>query len=221
VRRGLAIAGVVIALVGVAVILVAFSISSGPSGSIIEGVTAPDIAGDTNYTHVIPVSPQKSATFVYSWSSTRSVQVYLYVAAACPNDTAGYVCPAGPAVQDWWSSTGSWTWSGSVNAPWLLVILNPNGTAAAYSGTMVESYPAMGTYTSGLELFVLIIASVVLLGLGALALFLGLFLRGGIYGPPRTPVGPPDAGILRRPGDDDLEEEWQDEPPSHDGDDDY
>jgi hypothetical protein len=210
VRTGLAFTGVAVALIGVGVLLVAFGLSSGPSGSLVEGVNAPHIAGDSNYTHVIPASLQKSASVVYAWSSTRSVQVYLYVAAGCPNNTAGYVCPGGPALKTWWSDTGVWSWTGSVSEPWLLIVVNPNSTAASYNSTLVESYPAMTAFGSGWNLFVLLIGSIVLIGIGALALFLGLFLRGGVYGPPREPVGQPDSALLRPDPDEFDDEMWDD-----------
>jgi hypothetical protein len=216
VRKGLAFTGVAVALVGAGVLLVAISLSSGTSGSIVEGVSAPTISGNGNYTHVIPSSPQKSAAVIFVWSSTRSVQVTLYVAGACPNQTVGYVCPAGNPLDHWWSNTGTWSWTGSVSEPWLLIVINPNATVAALNGTLVESFPAPNSFSSGVNFFVLLIGSVLLIGIGALSLFLGLFLRGGVYQPKPDPVGPPDAGIL---GHDDLdEEEWESGPPSHDED---
>ncbi len=217
-RRGLAFTGVAVALVGAGVLLVAFSLSSGTSGSIVEQVGAASIAGNTNYTHVIPSSPQKSADVIFAWSSTRSVQVYLYVAGGCPNDTLGYVCPNGPALQHWWSAGGTWKWSGAVSEPWLLIVVNPNSTDAAVNGTLVESYPALTSFSNGVDLLVLLVGSVLLIGIGALALFLGLFLRGGVYAPRPDPVGSPDSAILDREDLDD--EEWESgSPPGPDVDD--
>lgn len=212
-RKGLAFTGVAVALVGAGVLLVAISLSSGTSGSIVEGVSAPMIAGNTNYTHVIPSSPQKSAAVIFAWSSTRSVQVYLYVAGGCPNGTLGYVCPDGNPLQHWWSDTGTWTWAGSVSEPWLLIVVNPNASDASLNGTLVESYPAPNSFSSGVNFFVLLIGSVLLIGIGALALFLGLFLRGGVYGPRPPPVGQPDSAILDRDDFDD-DEEWESGPPA-------
>jgi hypothetical protein len=220
VRKGLAFTGVAVALIGVGVLLVAFSVSSGSTGTIIESVNAPDIAANTNYTHVIPSSPQRSASVVYTWSSSRSVQVYLYVAAGCPNNTVGYVCPGGPPLKTWWGTSGTWKWTGSVSEPYLLIVLNPNATDSSYTGALVESFPATSTFGSGVNLLILLIGSVVLIGFGAVAVFLGMFLRGGVYGAPRTPVGPPDAAVLRQPGRDLDDEEWEDEPPPLDPDDD-
>jgi hypothetical protein len=212
VRKGLAFTGVAVALVGAGVLLVAISLSSGTSGSIVEGVSAPTIAGNTNYTHVIPSSPQKSAAVIFAWSATRSIQVAVYVAGGCPNNTVGYVCPAGPALKHWWSNTGTWSWTGAVTEPWLLVVINPNASDASLNGTLVESYPAPNAFSSGINFFVLLIGSVLLIGIGALSLFLGLFLRGGVYEPRPVPVGPPDASIL---GQDDFDdEEWESGPPT-------
>ena len=211
-RKGLAFTGVAVALVGAGVLLVAISLSSGTSGSIVEGVSAPVIAANTNYTHVIPSSPQKSAAVIFAWSSTRSVQVSLYVAGGCPTQTVGYVCPSGGALKHWWSETGTWSWSGAVTEPWLLIVVNPNSTAAALNGTLVESYPAPTSFSSGINLVVLLVGSILLIGIGALALFLGLFLRGGVYQPRPEPVGQPDSSILDH---DDLDDDdWESGSPS-------
>jgi hypothetical protein len=215
VRSGLAFTGVAVALIGVGVLLVAVSLSSGTSGSIVEGVSAPLILPNTNYTHVIPSSPQKSANVVFDWSATHPVQVALYVAGACANNTPNYVCPSGPALYMKSGTSGGWPYTGSVSEPYLLVVQNPNGVPAALNGTLVESYPASSTFGSGVNLIVLVAGSVVLIGIGSLALFLGLFLRGGVYGPKPEPVGQPDSAILDP---DDLDDEgWETDPtPEHD-----
>jgi hypothetical protein len=207
VRRGLAFTGVAVALVGAGVLLVAIGLSSGTYGSIVEGVSAPLIKANTTYAHVIPSAIEKSAAVVFVWSSTRSVQVSLYVAGACANQTPDYVCPSGNPLGHWWSSTGTLSWTGSVSEPWVLLVVNPNSTDTALNGTLVESYPAPSSFSSGLNLIILIVGSLTLIGIGALALFLGLFLRGGVYQPRPDPVGQPDSATLDREDLDD--EDWE------------
>ncbi len=210
--------GVAVALVGVAVLLIAFGVSSQTTGSIVEGVGSPAILANDNYTHVIPVSPQRSANVEYAWSASKSVRVFLYQAAGCANNTPGYVCP-GPELKSWWTDTGIYTYTGSVSEPFLLIVQNVNSTTVLYNGTLVESYPAMSSLGSGWELFVILVGSVILIGFGAIAVFLGVFLRGGVYGPPPQPIGQPDSALLGR-GSDDLDDDgWDDAPPGHDPDD--
>lgn len=202
------------AVVGVAVLLVAISLFFGASGTVIQTIATAGIAPYTNYTHEIPVTLVKSATFSLNWTGSASVQVFLYVAGVCGNGSGEYVCGEGGPVAHWWSATGTWTWSGAATEPWLIVVYNVNGTTVSFSGSMVETYPAKGTFTDGIGLLVLILASVVLLGIGSLAVFLGLFLRGGVYGrsqPP--PVGQPDSAILPPPGDDGSDADWDDDRP--------
>jgi hypothetical protein len=207
VRRGLAFTGVAVALVGAGVLLVAITLSSGSYGSIVEGVSAPLIKANTTYAHVIPSALQKSAAVVFVWSATRSVQVSLYVAGACANQTPDYVCPSGNPLGHWWSTTGTVSWTGAVTEPWVLIVANPNATDAALNGTLVESYPAPTSFSSGINLIILILGSFTLIGIGALALFLGLFLRGGVYQPRPPPVGQPDSSLLDP---DDLDDEdWE------------
>ena len=211
-RLRLAIVGAGIALIGVAVLLVAFSLSSGTSGSVVENVRVPAIGGHTTYADVIPASLVSSASVVFAWASTQSVEVALYDAVPCANAT-GSLCPGSTAIASWWSTSGVASWTGAVTNPWYLEVVNPNASVAAYNGTLAESYPAP-TMGGDLPLVVLLLGAVALMGIGALALFLGMFLRGGVYEPARPPVPPPDSALFGpMEGDedhDDLEEPTDD-----------
>jgi hypothetical protein len=212
--------GVAVALIGVGVLIAAFGASPGPSVAIVQSVDAPLIMPGSEYQHVVPSSLQKTASVVYAWSSTRSVKVFLYVAGSCANQTPGYVCPAGPALMSWWDTSGVYSYTAAVVAPWLVIVDNVNGTDVAYNGTLVETYVAPPAFGAGWNVYVLIAGSIVLIGIGAVALFLGLFLRGGVYGPRPPPQGQPDAALLHRSPDNLEDDGWDDDPPpdTHDED---
>ncbi|HXW67409.1 MAG TPA: hypothetical protein VEL82_06000 [Thermoplasmata archaeon] len=203
-RTWLLVTGIAITVVGIGVLVAAFSITPGPSGSTLQHVSVPDLGAHQLSVQVISSALVSSASVVFSWSANQSLQVAIYVGAPCSPGNAT-LCPSGPAQAVWWSTTGGWTYTGAVTNPWLLKVYNPNATVAIFNATLVESYPATGSSGPAWTLLVLLLGSLFLLGIGALALFLGLFLRGGVYGGGRPPVPPPDAGILDDGLDDDLD----------------
>lgn len=218
-RRGLIVVGVAVALVGVGVLIIAFGVSPGASTSDVFSVNAPTIDANQSFSHVIVGVLQKTATVVYGWSSSHSVKVNLYVALACADNLSRY-CPAGPALKSWWDTSGVYSYTAAVVGPWLVQVNSTNGTATSFNSTLVETYVNPPAFGLSLDVYVLLAASIVLVGIGALALFLGLFLRGGIYdrAPPRlTP--PPDSSILGQ-GAGDLEDDPLDEIPGDEPDDD-
>jgi hypothetical protein len=219
VRTGLAVIGMAVAVVGVGVLVVAFTLSSGNTGSTVHNVDVPSIAAHSTYNATIPSTSESSASIAFAWASTESVRVAFYEAGPCGNGT-GDRCPSGAPLASWWSRSGVLSWSGDVARPWFLTVTEPNGTATSFNATVVESYVVPGLLSSNLSLAVLLAGSIVLMVIGALALFLGFFLRSGIYRGAPTPVPPPDAGILDAEGDDDFDlsdDETEDGPPD-DGD---
>jgi hypothetical protein len=211
VRKGLAVLGVAVALVGIGVMIAAFSLSPGPSGSFVENVTIPEIAGHGNFTKVVAALIESSALVDFNWGATQSVQVGIYIAGYCADNTS--ICPIGAPLDSWWSNSGVWLYTGAVSTPWFLKIVNPNGSSAGFNSTLVETYPAPGhTPLSGWWVTLLIVGALVLIAIGALAVFLGSFLRGGVYGP-RPPLTPPPDSALLGPPDDEWDDFEDDGPP--------
>ena len=125
-----------------------------------------------------------AGTLSVTWRSTAALTVDLYPAVGCPLTRS--LCTSGPAVAVWTGSTGgNWSTSGTLRFPYLLVWSEPqqlrgNLTASATESTRVAVTPA--------PLLVLLVdgTGAALAGIGAVAVFLGLFLRAGVYrGPSR------------------------------------
>jgi hypothetical protein len=110
------------------------------------------------------------------------LDVGLYAGEPCRG--AGSVCPTGPPFASWTARSGQWNAKGSLTFPWVLEIRNPNQTSSSLNGALLESWPATSTFNFGWGVIVSLAGAVILLGIGGVAVFLGLFLRPGVYGRP-------------------------------------
>lgn len=184
VRPGLVFTGGVLALLGVATIAT-FSFLATTSHNTTEFVTPPlAYAGHASGATLLTGSDTGSGSLSVGWHSSSSLNVSLYSAPGCR--VATVACASGPALAGWAVTTsGNWSTHGSLAFPFLVVwsSVGPLGGNITVSGTettdVVVSPPLLTT---------LLIdgAGGVLAVIGGVAIFLGLFLRGGVYaGPPR------------------------------------
>ncbi len=128
-----------------------------------------------------------AGTLTLHWSATASARVALFAAAGCP--VAAPSCASGTPLVQWAGARyGNWSTAGDLRFPYLLVW---SGAASAASGTFsangLESSPGATGYLSVGSL-VIDGGAVTLAVIGGVAIFLGLFLRGDVYGGPRPLV---------------------------------
>jgi hypothetical protein len=123
-----------------------------------------------------------AGTFSVSWSASIPLTVALYAAPDCVVPRLG--CAVGAPVWNTSRSTsGGWGAGAPFDFPYLLVWYSGPGPKGNFSASEVESY----TVKAPMDLLssLLIDGVAVALGVvGAVALFLGFFLRPGVY---RTP----------------------------------
>lgn len=210
VRPGLVAIGLALVLVGAVVGYTGLSIPgvSVPAG-FTETISAPNVAPSHERVDVISVMNTSSGTFAISWTSTQNLNVSLYQGVACTS--ASHYCESGLALARWpANSSGNWKHAGGIVNPYLLTIQNLEATNVSLAGSLAESYPG-GTGAPPASAVVTILAGAVLLvAIGGMALFLGLFLRGGVYSEPES-VTPRYAHELESPGDP-LDEPFDEDP---------
>jgi hypothetical protein len=188
VRTGLLVAGAAVALIGAGVLLAALSLSSGPTSSQFDPVSVPSIPGHAYYQQQLVGVNESSASVALIWSSSQKLIVAVYPAVACPHILG--VCPSGTPVATWYDDSGHWSTSGSVSFPLFLNLTNPNATATAFSAAFTESYSTSSLSNPTWNLFLPLIGAIVLIAIGGVAVFLGLFLPKGVYSERRRAVGP-------------------------------
>jgi hypothetical protein len=178
-RPWLVILGVAFVLIGLGAIA-ALALTPSPSvsqqaTSQLNGQLTP---GGSSASSVVPASNATHGTVTVRWSSSEPLTVRLLF--LCPSGSTG--CD-NLTVAAWPSnSSGSATFSGLLHWQYVLSWQTPVGTSATFS------FSARATWTVALPPpaanGIAEVACGLLAAVGAVALFLGLFLRGGFRRPP-------------------------------------
>lgn len=142
---------------------------------------------------LVPGEGGNSASLLINWSATAAFSVELYPTGQCP--VAAPSCATGPALASWPGNlSGTQTLHGALSYPYLLV-----WTASPASGGLFaiscQSQVSVTTPLPGVVSVVVYASAAVLVVLGAVAAFLGLFLRGGF----RSRLREPPPSSLREP----------------------
>jgi hypothetical protein len=182
-RTGLVLVGTALALLGA--VTVATAVSYNPPSPVTHVSTTqstwtvPALGRTTT-----PVLWGLNGSFAVTWSSSMALNVAL-TATLCPTH-----CSYGSAPITNWTGQmqGSWQSSGAPAYPYVLAFTNPNHASAAVAltahSTVTSPVPATDVFVQVLST----LAGGVLLVIGGMALFLGLFLRRGVYVGRPTPV---------------------------------
>jgi hypothetical protein len=200
VRTGLVVLGIVIAILGVGLVITLFFLSGGPSTTTQTNLGGIVLPPGANFSGPATSSSSVPESITLSWTSTTPANVALIPATACGTS----YCPSGGPELTWSNvTTGKGTLSSPDSSAYLLRIVNPGNVSLRFSAGISVSF-APPAPVPVWAWWLIAGGGVVLLGIGGIALFLGLFLPGGVY----SPEGPPPEG--RRPLDlppDDLEDE--------------
>ncbi len=213
VRLGLVAIGLAFALVGGGMVVSFFAFSSGgPPGYVARSITASAIAPNQTQAWSLDTVGTSQGTLTFSWVSDFRANVSLWKATSCGQPSG--VCPVGPALVRWPSDlSGTWKSSGSISSTYLVSVSDATLDAVSFNATLAESYSDQAFGLPATDLVFLTIGSILLLGTGAIGVFLGLFLPGGVYRAPSLeddfdPDYPEPSGEF-----DELDDEENAEPP--------
>jgi len=152
-------------------------------------VTVPRLGPAESQTSLIEGSNVGSGNLVIAWTSTSIVSVELYRTVPCGSPPG--VCATGAAIVRWNSTeSGRWSESGTLSFPVLFDVQDVGQVMVTLQGTVVEMYSVGGLPAWAFLSF--IAGGGVLIGIGGLAVFFGLFLRGGVYSERTRERPPPD-----------------------------
>jgi hypothetical protein len=207
--------GVALSVVGAGLTLSAFFEPGASPLTSVNPLAAPNLQPGHPLTKIVWLQNTSSGTLALNWVASSNVNVSLYKAVDCAflgvGAGANY-CPAGSALALWPSNaSGHWNISGEISAPYLLNLQNPGPKSANLSAVFDEVWPSS---SPGVPTWIFVSAlagGVACISLGAVAVFLGLFLRSGVYS--RTPsedLGDDEGGSLANDPEDDFED---DDPP--------
>ncbi|MGA9840358.1 MAG: hypothetical protein WBF81_09795 [Thermoplasmata archaeon] len=189
-RKGLLLTGGAIAVIGVGVLVASLSLMSGVAVTQTSDAAVPNVPPHSSYTLLVSGVNQSSATTNLVWASSQYLQVALYAPGPCAAGAG--ICPNGPPIATWWNDSGTWSESGRASFPLILNLTNPNASRASFTATVVETYTPGASSTLPWLQYLPLIGAGVLVAIGGLAVFLGLFLRSGVYGRGGATVPPGD-----------------------------
>jgi len=203
--------------VGAGLTLSAFFQPGAPSLTQVNPLAAPNLQPGQPRTMVVWLQNTSSGTLELNWVSSATVNVSVYRATNCGfvNANARVIfCPDGAALVSWPSnSSGHWNTTGAIAFPLLLNLQNlgptPVTVNAVFDEVWASTSPAVPTW-----IFLSTLAGgVACISLGAVAIFLGLFLRSGLYSRPPSGNGPDPDDLEFDPGDLDPDDDLSYEPP--------
>lgn len=193
-RTGLLAVGAAMALVGAGVMIaVTMPVGTSQESKTDRSWVLP-VDPDNWATYNVPAAAEMHAAISFSWNTSRAAEVDWYVAGPCPTDPASW-CLHG-VLKSWSGSTsGNWTTTGPTSSGYCVQVVNENGSeSVSFSGEFVESYPAPSHHLPMLPLAFGIGGGALLIGMGGLAIYLGVFLPPGVYrsSPEGSPGDDPD-----------------------------
>jgi len=223
VRPLLVAVGTAFAVVGAGVIVGILSPGEGPQVSRSSSASVDGLTGGSWRPFVLPAVASDPATLSLDWSATTGflnvpadVNVSLYAAQMCPPATEPCVVP--PLLANWnGSGPGHWGTSGSSGSLYMLFITCDGGSNVSvnFTASLVEQYRDGASWLPTVPFAITMVGGGLLTGVGAVALYLGLFLPAGVYTPieeldgPEYPqdlelgedsAGPPEPPRPGRPG---------------------
>ncbi|MCI4369064.1 MAG: hypothetical protein L3K09_05840 [Thermoplasmata archaeon] len=188
-RPGLVGVGVVLAVLGGGALSTVY-LAPAPRPVNGEGTTIPSTIVRPGSTGSAPVDgPNGSGGDLrVHWSSSVGMEVYLYPSAGCI--ATAYTCGSETAMVHWSNSThGDWAASGTYTYPILLVWVDLGPAAGTFGANAYATGSSGGSSLTVSELLA-DAAALTLMVIGGLAVFLGIFLRGGVFRGNREPKGP-------------------------------
>ena len=122
--------------------------------------------------------PRGTASFAFSWNASGSAEVDWYAASPCGNPLGW--C-RGPWIANWSATSGLWHGSGRPMSGYYVLVNNSGNATVTFTGEFVESYPDAEPHLGVAPLAWTMGGGGLLIGMGALAIYLGIFLPSGVY----------------------------------------
>lgn len=180
--------GLAFAVVGAGLITSFYVFSGvGPNQTIESTVTASSLElNRTESWSLFPIATD-SGKLTLSWYANAFANVSFWPAKRCPSGTS--LCPTGAAVATWPSNlSGTYENHGRVASGYVLRVTNVDLVSTLdFNATLAESYTGNPSTFSPATWVLITVGATLLLGTGAIGIFLGLFLPSGVYRRPSDP----------------------------------
>jgi hypothetical protein len=191
VRTGLVAVGTAFSVVGAAVIVGILYPGDDSTQTRVTTAGVDGLNGGNWKPFILPTSSSSRASLTLSWSASSGdagavsrLDVSLYSAYPCPSPTGA--CLDDPPLHVWnGTGTGHWNASGAGSMYVLYVDLEgASNLSANFTATFVETYATSVLPLPMLPFMITMVGGGLLTGVGAVGLYLGLFLPPGVYDRP-------------------------------------
>lgn len=170
----------------VAVTLPVSSTADTHSGSVVVPQVDPGLASWVP----LNLTPTNHGLVSFSWSASQKANVEWWAAHSCSTSPRTW-CVTGQPLKTWTGATsGDWSDSGPVVAIYSVSVNNTANSSLNFSGEFHEELPGSNALLPMLPMAVSIAGGGLLIGMGAIATYLGLFLPSGVYSDPEGELGP-------------------------------
>jgi len=175
--------GIGVAIIGAGVITSIAFLPTTQSVSQTWPITALNIQANQSVARAFPVATQggSSEQFELDWVASGIVSVSMYNASACSSPSGA--CPINSfAAVNWLGNTsGKWVAPNPLPQYYEVVVWDVSHVPVNFTGHAVETYSAPWGQLPSWATISILLGGVVLVGLGGMALFLGVFLRPSVY----------------------------------------
>ncbi len=187
-RTGLVAVGAAFSVIGAAIIVGILYPTNEPTIARSSSTDAQGMDNGSWGAFVLTGYSSHAATVAVNWSAVSgnprvpaALNVTLYAAHLCPPQTTP--CEVLPMLASWNGSVGHWSSSGVAQSLYLVdVVANGAGNVSIrFSATLAEQSRATGPLLPTVPFAVTMIGGGLLLGVGSVAVYLGLFLPSGVY----------------------------------------
>jgi hypothetical protein len=184
VRTGLVAVGAAIAIVGAGVVL-AVALPSGASRDDRTGLVDIDrlLPGDS-LSSLVNGTASSQATVSFNWSATSSADVQWWVASFACSTPRTWCVQGEEPLHDWSGNTsGEWSIIGSAAEVYCIWVADASDQNLTFTGELKEVASAPEGLLPMLPLAWTVAGGTLLIGMGGVAAYLGLFLPSTVYAP--------------------------------------
>jgi hypothetical protein len=179
VRARLIAVGAAIAIIGAGVIAAVTLPHASPHDAT-GSVSAPQLHPGLPSWIPLNVTPADRGSVTFTWTSSQLANVEWYAAVSC--STAQTWCVQGEPLKSWHNQTsGEWSASGPVLAIYSVSVNDTANVPLNFSGQFHEEISETDALLPMLPLAISIAGGALLLGMGGVAAYLGIFLPSNVY----------------------------------------
>lgn len=180
-----------VALVGGGLVASIFIASDAPPPSVNSQTAWAMVRAGTSENLSYALTATSSGSLTVGWGASVPASVVLWRGVPCAS--AKGTCVGSTPLALWpFNSTGRWSTSGAIGSVYVVTVANGDFANLEFNDTLKESFTGSSNPFASPMWLLPLTGGGILLAIGGVAVFLGLFLPAGIYS--RVPDEPPALG---------------------------